>query len=91
MEITKEVKFLKESFKFSQIQLDFLDEMCYINTGMWNGDINELIANEAKRDIALTLRSFNESTIEELETMFNKNGDAEWLKKSVQKVKQKQN
>ncbi len=90
MEITKEVKILKESFAFSQMQLDFLDEMCYIHTGMWNGDVNELIANEAKRDIALTLRTFNESTIEELETMFNKNGDAEWLKKTTQKIIQKQ-
>jgi hypothetical protein len=90
MEITKECKILKESFKLSKMQLDFLDEMCYIHKGMWSGDINELIANEAKRDIALTLRSFNESTIEELETMFNMNGDATWLKTTVQKVITKQ-
>jgi len=78
---------LKEYCTLNSNQLDFLDEMCYIHKGMWDGDTDELIVREAKRDIALTLRSFYELKDEELIALLEQNGDIEWLKKTIQKLK----
>lgn len=87
MEIRDAVKQLQSIFVLSDKQLDFLDELCYVNKGTWNGDINELLIAEAKRDLALTLRTFAEATPDELTSQFTQNNDAEWLIQTIEKIK----
>lgn len=86
MEITQAIGLYQAQFKLTKKQLDFLDEMCYVNIGTWDGDINELITRESKRDLALTLRNFSELRTEELEQILEENGDTEWLKRTMTKL-----
>lgn len=86
MDNKEAVSSLKEYFASATKAVAFIEEMCYINRGMWDGDINELIAREAKRDIALTLRNFIELREEELIAEFQNNGDMEWLKQTILKL-----
>jgi hypothetical protein len=79
MELNEAINTFKEIFALSDKQLDFLDKMCYIDKGMWKGDVNELIIAEAKRDLALTLRSYRKLKTEELEKQLIENGDDKWM------------
>ena len=79
MELKEAVAKYKDIFALTEKQLDFMDKMCYIDKGMWDGDINNLIVSEAKRDVALTLRSFKELRDEDLMLLLKQNGDEEWL------------
>lgn len=79
MTIQEAVAKYKAQFCLNSKQLDFIKEMCYINTGMWKGDVNQLLMNEAKRDLALTLISFKDLKDEELIQLLEENGDSEWM------------
>ena len=86
MEIREAVAKFKDQIALSAKQLDFLDEMCYIKIGMYSNEPNELYFREGKRDVALTLRSFCELSDKELEQLLERNGDSEWLKRTMQKL-----
>lgn len=86
MELREAIGKYKTLFALTEKQVEFIEEMCYINKGMWDGNVNELITREAKRDLALTLRSFRELRDEELEQLLEENGDSEWMKRTISKL-----
>ena len=88
MELKEAVAKYKDIFALTEKQLDFMDKMCYIDKGMWDGDINNLIVSEAKRDVALTLRSFKELRDEDLMLLLKQNGDEEWLIQTMTQLSQ---
>lgn len=88
MEIKQAVKILKSKVSLTEAQLDFLDMMCYIKTSTWQGDVNECLRAEAKREIALTLRTFKEMSEEDLVKLYKANGDDEWLNKAMQELQE---
>lgn len=60
-------------------QLEFICELCYMNRGMWAGDVNSLIRAEAKREVALFLKSIKDCTAEDLAIHFDNNGESNWI------------
>lgn len=88
MELKEAVSKYQEIYALSDKQLDFLDKMCYIDKGMWDGNTNNLIVSEAKRDIALTLRSFKTLRTEELMELLKQNGDEEWMIQTMTQLTQ---
>jgi len=79
MTIQEAVAKYRTSYCLNDKQLDFLKKICYIDTGMWKKDANELIFNEGKRDLALTLISYADVKEEELIQLLEENGDSEWM------------
>ena len=86
MTIQEAVAKYKAQFALNSKQLDFIKKMCYIDRGMWDGDVNEIIVREAKRDIALTLESFKDLKEEELVQLLEENGDSEWMIQTMEKL-----
>lgn len=86
MEIEEAVKKYKAKFCLNSKQVEFINKMCYIDTGMWKNDVNNLIFNEGKRDLALTLNSFTTLKEEELIKLLEENGDSKWMIQTMQQL-----
>jgi len=70
---------LKSFMSLDDRQLAFMAEICYINKGTWNGDVNEALRAEAKREIGLFLKTIKECDAEDLANHFINNGEDEWI------------
>lgn len=79
MELKEAIEKIKNVLKLNSKQLQLFDAMCFTKVGMWTGDVNELIRAESKRELALTLRTINENSVDTLTEMFKQNGDNEWI------------
>lgn len=83
IDMVEVAKRLKGLLNFTDQQLEIIDLMCYVNTSAWNGDVNELIRNESKRELALTLRGIADASPESLAIELERNGGDAWLNQVI--------
>lgn len=88
-ELIESCEILKNIMSLTTKQLEFIDEICYINRGMWSGDTTELIRAEAKRELGLSIKSIKYCTAKELAEHFKNNGEEEWIIKTMTQLTQK--
>lgn len=86
MNLQEAVAKYKAQYCLNDKQLEFIRHICYINTGTYSKDANELYFREGKRDLALTLTSFKNLKDEEVITLLEENGDSEWMIRTMEQL-----
>jgi hypothetical protein len=72
MNITREqlLETQRELKKLSETAVEFLEDVGYVNKGTYEGNTEQMLLNEGKREIVLTINTFRALTPEELLSRF---------------------